>query len=486
MNTLKRSAAFLAVLAAAVTACGSDGQSTKAGGDGPPVTLRIGTNDPPGRPSADQIEEFAGHVAELSDGQLRIEPVWQAGGQGIDDWDQVVARQVVDGELDMGLIPARAWDTEGVMSLRALHAPFLVTSDELVAEIVSGELAGEMLGGLDSAGVTGLALLPEGLRHLFVFGDAPPASFTDFGGKVIRAPRSDTSYALFEALGATPDDPSDEAFGDGVETGAIVAAESAFAAAGTLPTSATVPGNVTLFPKVNSLVVNSDALGDLSDEQQAVLRDAAQRTVSWAVTAAPSDVDDAQVFCRNGGRIVVATDAQVEALQQAAAPVYAALEQDAGTKEMIGRIRQLSENANLTPATIAPCEPAEKGGVAPGEAIGGAFPDGVYRMEMTADFLLEAGVDPQNAVEHAGTWTLKFEDGRFEEGPCNGTYTVDGGRLAIHLGEVDCGSAGGQVLFSAGWTVEGDQLQFTDVQSGHGFDLLIENLFGGQPFTKIG
>ena len=30
------------------------------------------------------------------------------------------------GELEMGLIPARAWDTEGVTSLRALHAPFLV------------------------------------------------------------------------------------------------------------------------------------------------------------------------------------------------------------------------------------------------------------------------------------------------------------------------------------------------------------------------
>jgi hypothetical protein len=28
-------------------------------------------------------------------------------------------------------------------------------------------------------------------------------------------------------------------------------------------------------------------------------------------------------------------------------------------------------------------------------------------------------------------------------------------------------------------------LQFTDVRSGHGSDLLIAALFGGQPFTKI-
>jgi hypothetical protein len=66
------------------------------------------------------------------------------------------------------MIPARAWDTEGVTSLRALHAPFLVTSDELVAEIVDGELADELLAGLEDVGVTGLALLPEGLRHLSI------------------------------------------------------------------------------------------------------------------------------------------------------------------------------------------------------------------------------------------------------------------------------------------------------------------------------
>jgi hypothetical protein len=49
-----------------------------------------------------------------------------------------------------------------------------------------------------------------------------------------------------------------------------------------------------------------------------------------------------------------------------------------------------------------------------------------------------------------------------------------------------CGTAAGKVLFSAAWTLDGDQLQFTDVQSGHGFDQLIAALFGGQPFTKIG
>ena len=137
-------------------------EGTKAGGQAAPVILRIGTDDSPGRPAADQIGEFARQVEELSDGGVRIEPVWNAAGDtGEDDWDQKVARMVVAGEVDMGLIPARAWDTEGVTSLRALNAPFLITSDELAAEVASSELAGTMLAGLDTVGVTGLALCPR-------------------------------------------------------------------------------------------------------------------------------------------------------------------------------------------------------------------------------------------------------------------------------------------------------------------------------------
>jgi hypothetical protein len=49
-----------------------------------------------------------------------------------------------------------------------------------------------------------------------------------------------------------------------------------------------------------------------------------------------------------------------------------------------------------------------------------------------------------------------------------------------------CGTAAGKVLFSARWTLQGDQLRFSDVRSGHGSDLLIQTLFGGKPFTKIG
>ena len=288
----------------AVAGCTGATGGTKAGGQAAPVVLRIGTDDFLGRPAADQIEEFARQVKELSGGTVRIQPVWNAAGAtGDDDWDQKVARLVVAGELDMGLIPARAWDTEGVTTLRALNAPFLITSDELAAEVASSELAGSMLAGLDPVGVTGLALLPEGLRHVFSFGE-PLLTPGDFKGELVRVSASDTTYATFAALGATPDDVT--ANFDAISNGQVAAAESSYAGASGLAEPSTGVSNVTLFPKYNSLVINTAAWAELPTEQQAALREAAQRTRGWSIDTLPDEASAAAAFCRAGGRVVTA------------------------------------------------------------------------------------------------------------------------------------------------------------------------------------
>jgi TRAP-type transport system periplasmic protein len=204
---------FAAILAGA--ACSPPAASPQSTEPQQTRTLGIATDDEPGRPAADQIEEFARQVKELSGGTLLIEPLWKAVGEDKDDWDQAVARGVMAGDFDMGLVPARAWDTEGVDSFAALHAPFLVTNNALLAKVIEPGVADEMLSGLDKLGVAGLALFPESTRTLFAFGN-PVLKPADLAGKTIRAPRSDTTYALLTALGASPDDLAGEVFPDGV------------------------------------------------------------------------------------------------------------------------------------------------------------------------------------------------------------------------------------------------------------------------------
>ena len=366
---MRPTGALQSVVAAAIVsmllaACSGGSGGDKAGGDAAPVTLRMVTMEHRGAPYADGVAEFARQVEDLSAGSMRLDIVWNgaveyfgAFGPGA---DQKVAGLVQNWELDLALIPARAWDELGVTSLQALQAPFLVSSEDLVEQVVQSELAGELLAGLDQAGVVGLALLPEGLRHPVGFGH-PLLRLADFSGATIRSLPSNVSHRLLEALGAKPVDIWGDAFDAAAANGEIDGAESGFAWFGTMPSRSTFTANITLYPKVNALVANEDAFGRLSDEHQRILREAAAQAVRYVVQNAPTEAERAAVYCRNGGAIAFAAEADVAALERAARPVYEVLQADPLTKELIGQIRAMKAQATSSGDAITPCGPASSG-----------------------------------------------------------------------------------------------------------------------------
>jgi TRAP-type C4-dicarboxylate transport system substrate-binding protein len=458
-SRMKVALGLLTVTALAVGGCTTDpATGTKAGGDPPPLTLRIGTDDPEGRPGSNQIEEFARQVKEMSEGTLRIEPVFQAAGDGQLAWDQKVARLVVKGDLDLGMIPARAWDTEGVLSLRPLNAPFLVSSDELMNAVTTDdELADEMLGGLESIGITGLALLPEGLRHLFGFGK-PMVTPADVDGAIVRVPRSTTTWALFEAMGAEPTDREvDDTF---------AAAETSFALGYTLPVATAVLGNLTFYPKVNSLVANSERFESLTSEQQDILREAALAARDWALGENPSDVELAEEYCANGGKIVLADESDLEAFERSGRPVYDELNQDETTAGILARIEELKDQ---TPgvASVEACDPGEEKKQVTAENIvpdGGDLPDGTYRVEYTDDYLRDHGLNPEEIDFNHGVWTFTLEDGHWSwTQVADNVRDSDAGIYQV-VGDDLYWLIEGEGLFHLKWTVDTDgNLSFDEV-----------------------
>jgi hypothetical protein len=66
-----------------------------------------------------------------------------------------------------------------------------------------------------------------------------------------------------------------------------------------------------------------------------------------------------------------------------------------------------------------------------------------------------------------------------------GVYCVEDGRVALGIDffgdPPTCDN-----FWSAAWELDGDVLRFEDVVSHHGSDVLIEALFGSQPFRRIG
>ena len=384
-----------------------------------PIELTLGTDDTAERPSGEQIEHFAEAVAARSDGAIVIKPVWRAAGEGIPRWDQAVAEMVMAGELDMALVPSRAWDDLGVTSLTALNAPFLVDSDELTDRLID-ELSGDLLAGLADAQVVGLDMFREGMRHPFGY-DTPLLSADDYKGETVRAPYSRTVEAVLDALGARlTDEPEDPA----VQRGS----ESSFA----LAHGGTVTGNVTFYPKVNTLVINADARAELTEDQWAVLTAAAEDTRTWVAETFPTDVELANQFCEDGGKVAMATAADRRSLVEATRPVTQAIAQDSTSHRLMERIEDLKKSVSSAP--VRECATTDQGG----SALNGTYTTSVPITPLLDNDLVSA----DTAYEQAGRYEVTLDDGtwnmqqRYSAGPNkgelwtgSGSYTFENGRL---------------------------------------------------------
>ena len=342
------------LLAAACSSTGGEPSTTQPP-TSDPVVIRLGTGDPRGRPDTPVVERFVEAVEDLSEGGMRVEVVWEAGGDSSDlngGFERGVVGLVQDGELDLGWIAARAWDTVGVTSFQALQAPFLVTDHELLAEVLAGSMADEMSAGLGDVGLVGLGLYPDGLRYPLGY-TAPMTSLEDFDGADIRLVPSEATETLFEALGGRPayglaGDALDAAIASGDVDGTEVSLELAASIA---PKGSVVTGNVVLFPRVNTLFAGQDLMDSLSDEQDTILAAAAEETYAFAASAT---AEDFRAFCEAGGEVVLASEVDVAALERAARPVYRLLEADPATKAFIDEIHELKEGHTVVDAPT-PC-----------------------------------------------------------------------------------------------------------------------------------
>ena len=478
MKTHQRLASLLALVSLANSACASDGGSaanndaaSKAGGAAAPISITVADSQALNRPSNLPLGEFSSQVASLSNGSMKVTVVYKASADApVPGSDAPIIDKLRAGGFQMAVVPARAWTTAGVSSMRALQAPFLVQSEEQMTAIVRDEsLVSSMLAGLDDVGVHGLTMFPESLRHFFSF-TSPILKPADVKGRQIRYVSSPDVATLITTLGATAVDPSFDDFTAGVRDGSITAADSEFATGlDTNPRPATATGNMVLYPKMITFVANSEFWDGLSGAQQKVLTTAAQRTQDWAVDPANgvSESEAAANYCAGGGTIVLTDSAALADFRAAAAPIYTEFERDAATKRTIDAINALAP-ATADPSVTA-CGPPSATPTAPDAVVarGGDLPNGVYRSEVTDEFLRSIGQSASDVHEDHGVFTYRMQDGQMiwdqavenVNGPVHGdaVYQVDGNKMSFKWGE----NMGGAILQFT-WTVDVDgTLHFT-------------------------
>lgn len=452
---------------------------------GDEVTLRLAVSDQQGRPTIEPyVLDFIEQVKTLSNGKITIEPTWDAGSDTEAGYESGVIEHVTKGDFELGIAASRAWNGAGVTSFDALQAPFLITNDALAEAVATSEVAVRMLEGIASAGVVGLTLWPEDLRHPFaLLPHEPILSPEDFAGSTIRTPTSGVSYALMEALGATPmlEDSGYEVAESGLR-GAILS----------LSGISTATGNVTFFPKYQVIFANGAAFEQLSDEQRTVIREAATETQRKAIGKHPREVDAATAWCAGGGSIALASDEQVAAFEKAAQPVFDQIEQDPLNAEFIAAIRDLKANTEPSPGAEA-CGPAPtQQNLTPSTDTEGWSaslpPNGVWQVELTPEDLENMGLEHSSAVDWAGVHTWTFQDGHgiwqlqgIGSLYCKNTYEVVENVVRFSY-KTDCTN----LVHDIQWRLGDDGLHLQLVTTKNSPTKQFKASFEAKPWQKIG
>jgi TRAP-type transport system periplasmic protein len=351
---LQRGGALLGLVLISLAASGCTGAPSgadKAGGQTgrQAVVLRLAST-PKDLSFVPPVAEFVRRVASLSGGAIKVKVINQWWDYASDAEAQVV-RAVASDSVDLGWAGSRVFDSMGVSNFEALSAPMLIDNYHLENAVLQTALPGQMLAGVKSLGVTGLALLGDGLRLPISVG-RPLLAPTDWRAISFGTYRSDVQAQAIGALGATPV----VAFGPfrlhDLQTGAIQGFEfdvRGYAQLGLEGQAPYVAANVVLWPEFDVLFANPGKLSSLTDQQRGWLKQAAQAAAADSVALASTDPKFIGGECTAGSHFVNATSADLAALRRSLSVVYQQLERDRMTKAFIQQILRLK--SSTPPAT---------------------------------------------------------------------------------------------------------------------------------------
>jgi TRAP-type C4-dicarboxylate transport system substrate-binding protein len=118
--------------------------------------------------------------------------------------------------------------------------------------------------------------------------------------------------------------------------------------------------------------------------------------------------------------------------------------------------------------------------------------DGVYRYEVTERYLLDHGVEANQARDESGVHTLTMSHGKFTDawvngvadGTCAGVFTIEGQRVTLRWTRDCTGDT------RATYEREGDTLRWSQVESlpphDTDYDQKVNEAFWGVPYTRVG
>lgn len=432
--------------------CGGSGLD-KVGGVRPGVVTTLTLAN--GNTELTDLRPWVDEVARLSKGRLRIRSLnrWRAGQPS---YEAGLIRDVRAGRAQLGWAGTRAWDSVGVRSFDSLNAPFLVDSYALEGDVLRGSAGVSMLAGVARAQVQPIALLPGPMRLLLT--RRPVTRPADLEGLEIGMQASEVGQRALRLLGARPMPVGAGMAGrDGVESQVGASFGNGYVTRAPYLTS-----DVPLWPRPLVVFANKTAWRALSDDQRAVLREAAARAFPLMLrNARGDDARGMAGLCHTGVRVVSAGTQGREALRHAVEPLYAELRRRTQTRASLVAIERM--RAQSGPAEQLSCPPAPSPvGAGP---LAGTYTTTFRRGERGADVI--GNEFTGNGAKHI-RFDLELRAGRAvitELFPDGHKITGFDETFKVYRDRITLGGESGPPL-TARWELQGKKLRFSEISGG--------------------
>ncbi|MDN5003093.1 TRAP transporter substrate-binding protein [Bradyrhizobium sp. GCM10027634] len=228
-----------------------------------------------------------------------------------------------------------------VPAMNVLAMPFLFRSIEHMQKVLDGPIGKEILNSFEPYGFVGLAFYDSGARSIYN-AVRPVKSLADLKGLRIRVQQSELMSQMIRALGAEPVELPYGQVLTGLATHLIDGAENNW------PSFVTTDhykyaGYYTLTEHTMSpevLVISLKAWRSLSAEDQAIFKEAAQRS-SRFMREKWRDLEEQSQRKAEAAGITVTRDIDRKPFEDAMAPIYAKAAQDPAASALIERIRKV-------------------------------------------------------------------------------------------------------------------------------------------------
>ena len=304
------------VFLVAMTGCSS---SSESGTTTQRYSWPLATASPEDTVTQIFAEKFADEVSELSDGRMKIQvyPNSTLGG------DRDLLETCSDGDIPF-VVQNTAPQVSFMSDLAVFDLPCVFdTLDDCRAKIDDPEFYSLISDVYTDGGYHLLGMADQGFRVMS--SNKPVYSISDFKGQKIRTMENSYHLAFWKALGANPTPMSFSEVYIGLQQHTIDAQEN--------PYEVIVSNNLyeqqdyvietNHLPHLISLIVNDEFFKDLSDEDQAILTEAAQIATEYAREQSDARIaDKISVIEASGTQIITLDDETRAAIREASQGVY--------------------------------------------------------------------------------------------------------------------------------------------------------------------